>query len=199
MEDLRNLFTNTFLNGTVLYVNYENGCFCVYTKDRSDSVSPTSKYETFDKLIDGLIPIAEANAEEEEELNTLAVGLYFTYKDWHQYKTMDDLIEKFTSVIVLPSAFDDDESDRNICFIDSEAEYIFHFIYNKLYDSQSEIQEILEYMQDNDYCKERSLVNDWQPLATELDEIRDRLYGIYCKLIDIYESKGLMSTHDLEK
>ena len=85
----KNEFSNTFLNGTVLTAKYEDGKYIVEAENENIGV-----YESFDEMVYGIAPFAKSIAEEIEEINTLAVGLMYSF-DGHEYTHPNEVISMF--------------------------------------------------------------------------------------------------------
>lgn len=105
----KNEFSNTFLDGTVLTAKYEDGKYIVEAENENIGV-----YESFDEMVYGIAPFAKSIAEEIEEINTLAVGLMYSF-DGHEYTHPNEVISMF---------LEDEDDDDDEASYDSKDEYI---------------------------------------------------------------------------
>lgn len=106
----KNELSNTFLDGTVLTAKYKDGKYIVEANNES-----IGEYESFDEMVYGIAPFAKSIAEEIEEINTLAVGLMYSF-DGHEYKHPNEVISMFLE--------DEDDDEDDSASYDSKEEYI---------------------------------------------------------------------------
>ena len=163
---------------------YALGCL-PYLKGKIDSdvsqfINTWEFREFHDKCGDYTIEIQD---------NTLIIKFPFEGMEVNDER-IEEIVKEMTEIEKRRKDMEDPMYDYD--FKDDDADYSARLINDRIDTAQYAIYDLEGYLQESDYVNYNNLVDDLKPLATELGELRERLYDVYSNIIHVYKKKGLL-------